>query len=409
MKNTYHTYADTLKQLKQSNQLRALKEVDTRTDKTIFFKGTPCLNLTSNDYLGLATDIELCRAFYNSIDQSDSATLVNSYGLGSSSSRLLTGNSQLYEALESRLCQWYGLDAALLFNSGYHANLGIIPALAGKNDLIFSDSLNHASIIDGIRLSNARCEVFEHNDTRALAELLKKMRPHFKNVVIITESLFSMDGDRADIEALVELKCKHNAMLYIDEAHSVGIYGAQGQGLCFETGLADQVDILLGTMGKALASHGAYIMTNSTLKSYLVNSARSLIFSTALPPLAVSWNLFLLEQMAAFDDRRTRLKQVSKEFRAALMKQGLTIAGDSHIVPVITKSNKRTVDISDALIKKGFLAFPIRPPSVPKNNSRIRFSITSDILFEDVKEVPVLISDSMENHNTKTLQLQEEY
>lgn len=396
----YQTYTQALNRLKDADQLRSFKQIDYRHTKIITYKNTPCLNLSSNDYLGLATDEALCREFYCAVDatlcRSGNSDLINQYGLGSSSSRLLTGNSILYETLENQICKWYGVDeAALIFNSGYHANLGVISALAGKNDLILSDSLNHASIIDGIRLSKARCMIFPHNDTGRLEALLEQNRAQFENVLIITESLFSMDGDRADLETLVKLKNKYKALLYIDEAHSAGVFGPEGQGLCYQAGLCDQVDILLGTMGKALASHGAYILTRPLIKSYLINTARSLIFSTSLPPVAVSWNLFILERIAEFDKKRKHLQAVSETFRTALSHAGLTTAGDSHIVPVITCDNKKTVEVSDLLFDNGFLAFPIRPPSVPVNHSRIRFSMTSDICFEDIAKIPALIQQHM--------------
>lgn len=395
MTELYQTYAQTLNRLQNAAQLRSFKEIDSRQNKIITYKNKACLNLSSNDYLGLATDQTLCEEFYAAVNrasgQSGSKNLINQYGLGASSSRLLTGNSTLYEALEDQICKWYDSKAALIFNSGYHANLGVISALAGENDLILSDSLNHASIIDGIRLSKARCLIFPHNDTGRLEELLDQNAGQFENILIITESLFSMDGDRADLKTLVELKNKYRALLYIDEAHSAGLYGPQGQGLCYEAGLCDQVDILLGTMGKALASHGAYIVTNPTIKSYLINTARSLIFSTSLPPVAVSWNLFILERMPLFDKKRKDLQTISKQFRTALGHAGLTITGDSHIIPVITCDNKKTLELSDLLFENGFLAFPIRPPSVPVNNSRIRFSMTSDIRFEEIANIPTLI------------------
>jgi len=300
------------------------------------------------------------------------------------------------------LCDFYssgspGFAAALVFNSGYHANIGMIPALAGKKDLILSDSLNHASIVDGIRLSRAECIIFQHNNMNHLKEILEKYRPRFKNTLIITESVFSMDGDRADIRRLTELKEKYKALLYIDEAHSAGVFGAHGQGLSFETGVHEKVDILLGTMGKALASHGAYAITHPTLKSYLVNSMRSLLYTTALPPVAVNWNLFILNHMKSVDSKRKKLVDISEKFRDALTQKRLSYTGDTHIIPVITGSNKKAVLLSDILVEKGFLAFPIRPPTVPENNSRLRFSLTSDIAFDDINAIPGIISNYLKN------------
>lgn len=397
MHNPYKTYFERLEEIKKADLLRSFKDIDDRRDKTITHKHKSCLNLSSNDYLGIATDTELCKEFYSHMDKEN---LINEYGLGSSSSRLLTGNSALYEKLENRLCEFYGSKAALVFNSGYHANIGIIPALAGPNDLILSDSLNHASIVDGIRLSKAKCMIFQHNDMDQLKALLEKKRSGFENTLIITESVFSMDGDRADIKELVALKEKHHALLYVDEAHSAGVFGSQGRGLSVEAGVHGRVDILLGTMGKALASHGAYAITHPTLKSYLINTMRPLLYSTALPPVAVNWNLFILNHMQYLDDRREHLCQVSEQFRNALTKKGLVHAGDTHIIPVMTGSNKKAVELSDLLIENGYLAFPIRPPTVPENNSRIRFSLTSDIRFEDIEPVPGIIAQYMETQGS---------
>ncbi|CCK81974.1 aminotransferase class I/II-fold pyridoxal phosphate-dependent enzyme [Desulfobacula toluolica] len=397
MHNPYKTYSERLEEIKKNDLLRSFKDIDNRQDKTITYKHKSCLNLSSNDYLGLATDAVLCKEFYSRMDKEN---MINEYGLGSSSSRLLTGNSGLYEALEKRFCEFYGSKAALVFNSGYHANIGIIPALAGKNDLILSDSLNHASIVDGIRLSKARCMIFQHNDMDQLRRLLEKEKNGFDNTLIITESIFSMDGDRADIKELVALKEKHNALLYVDEAHSAGVFGSHGRGLSFEAGVHDRVDILLGTMGKAFASHGAYAITHPTLKSCLVNTMRPLLYSTALPPVAVNWNLFILNRMQYWDDRRKQLSRVSEQFRNALTKKGLVHTGDTHIIPVITGSNKKAVELSDLLIENGYLAFPIRPPTVPENNSRIRFSLTSDISFEDIEPVADIIAQYMKNQGS---------
>ncbi len=381
-------FRDRLISLENKGQLRSLKNIGKREGNTIEFKNTTCLNLSSNDYLGLSTDTALCEKFYEGMDKEN---MTHEFGLGSSSSRLLTGNSDIYENLEKKLCRFYGREAALVFNSGYHANIGIIPALTGKKDLILSDTLNHASIVDGIRLSKADCMIFKHNDISDLAMLLENNRANYETVLIITESVFSMDGDLADIQALIQLKESFDTLLYVDEAHSVGIYGAQGQGLCYEVGVHGKIDILLGTMGKALASHGAYAITSCLLKDYLINHMRSLIYTTALPPVAVNWNRFIIQHMNNFSEHRKKLFKVSNAFRNALEKKHIPFLGQSHIIPVITKSNTKAVELSMLLMDHGFLAFPIRPPTVPENQSRIRFSLTSDIEYKDIEKVPDLI------------------
>jgi 8-amino-7-oxononanoate synthase len=381
-------FRDRLVSLENKDLLRSLKNMGKREGNTIGFENKTCLNLSSNDYLGLSTDTALCEKFYAGMDKEN---MIHEFGLGSSSSRLLTGNSDMYEDLEKKLCRFYDLEAALVFNSGYHANIGIIPALTGRKDLILSDALNHASIVDGIRLSKADCIIFKHNDMSDLAILLENNRANYETVLIITESVFSMEGDLADIKALVRLKESFDTLLYVDEAHSVGIYGAQGQGLCYEGGVHDKVDILLGTMGKALASHGAYVLTSRVLKNYLINQMRSLLYTTALPPVAVNWNRFIIQHMNNFSEHRKKLFKVSTAFRKALEKKNIPFLGQSHIIPVITKNNAKAVALSMLLIDHGFLVFPIRPPTVPENQSRIRFSLTSDIEYKDIERVPDLI------------------
>ncbi len=389
MKDVRIFYKKKLNDLKKMDLLRSLKKTDFRQGKTIRYNDKICLNLSSNDYLGIATDEKLCSEFYSEMNEEN---MINSYGLSSSSSRLLTGNSGLYEELENRLCRFYNRDAALIFNSGYHANTGLIPALTEKNDLILSDSLNHASVVDGIRLSKAECIIFRHIDMAHLESILEEKRDKYENVLIITEAVFSMDGDCADVKTLVELKEKFNAMLYVDEAHSVGVYGKNGQGLCCELKIHDRVDIILGTMGKALASHGAFAITDTFLKEFLINKTRSLLYTTALPPVAVNWNLFVINHMELFSEQRKKLCRVSQMFRNALKKQGISFTGETHIIPVITRSNKKAIKLAHALVDHGFLVFPIRPPTVAENNSRVRFSLTSDIEYKEIEMIPEIIS-----------------
>ncbi|MCP3940697.1 MAG: 8-amino-7-oxononanoate synthase [Desulfobacteraceae bacterium] len=380
--------------LKDKSLFRTLKHITKRQGKYIWLDHKKYLNLSSNDYLGLATQESLIQKFYGGLNNDN---CVDQFGLGSSSSRLLTGNFNLYTQLEQALCNAHDAQAALVLNSGYHANIGLIPALAGKPDLIISDSLNHASIVDGIRLSRARCIIFEHNDMEALNKILRDNTNKYQSILIVTESVFSMDGDLADIKTLVELKKKHKALLYVDEAHSIGVFGSTGLGLCHQLDLADQIDVLLVPMGKALASHGAYIITDNGIKDVLINKMRPLLYSTALPPVAMNWNLFITTRMGQFTEKRKQLDTTARWFRYQLKKLGIKHTGESHIIPIITKKNNRAVQLSKLLQEKGFLVFPIRPPTVPKNQSRIRISLTSDITPEDIAALPDLIKSVLQN------------
>ncbi|PKL15216.1 MAG: 8-amino-7-oxononanoate synthase, partial [Spirochaetae bacterium HGW-Spirochaetae-6] len=270
-----------LNSLKKQSQFRSLSPIQAREGTMALLEEKAYLNLSGNDYLGLATRMDL----QNEFQTQHLLPALEKPGLfTSSSSRLLTGNHALYTSLEEQLSRWSGMESALVFSSGYHANLGIIPALASHGDIIFSDKLNHASIQDALKLSDTKFIRYPHLDYDKLESLLKIHRSTHKKALIVSESLFSMDGDRADLKRLVELKNRYNCMLYVDEAHAAGVFGDKGIGLCEEEGILNEVDILVGTFGKALASFGAYALCSLAMKDYLINTARSLIFTTALPP-----------------------------------------------------------------------------------------------------------------------------
>lgn len=384
----YKTYQERLDRIKNQHLLRQLHCIDSRHKKMISVNNNTCLNLSSNDYLGLATDETIIQIFYN---QMNASNRINEFGLGASSSRLLTGNFALYEKLESKIQELYQRSGALVFNSGYHANIGMIPILAKDGDLILSDSLNHASIIDGVSLSKADRIIFRHSDLNHLADILARERDRYKRVLIITESVFSMDGDLADLPELVKIKDRYEALLYVDEAHSVGVYGKNGLGLCEETLAMNSIDIILGTCGKALASHGAYAVTNRIIKNVLINDMRSLLYTTALPPVVVNWNLYIISRLHEFKHQRKNLKLVSTQFKKELERFDLKTPGHSHILPVLTFDNKKAILLTEKLLEYGFLTYPIRPPTVSENQSRIRISLTSDIDFKDISEIPELI------------------
>lgn len=296
----------TLCALAREGNLRTLPEV--RHDGIwIEQDGRRMLNMSSNDYLGLASDATLQDEFWQSLPERDRL-------LSASSSRLLTGNFDVHQELETLLAERFGRESALTFSSGYHLNTGILPAVADVHTLILADKLVHASLIDGIRLSSATCIRYRHQDYRQLQSLLEKHRTNFERMIIVTESVFSMDGDVAPLAELVELKKAFpNVMLYVDEAHAIGVRGKRGLGIAEEQGCLADIDFLCGTFGKALASVGAYVVCSRLMHDYLVNRMRTLIFTTALPPLNVAWTKFVFSRLDGWEDRRIRLASIGGE------------------------------------------------------------------------------------------------
>ena len=374
-------YSDSLAQLAASGRLRTLKPLVGRNGCRIVYKGREMLNLTSNDYLGLAGDKAMHQKFYAGMH---TGNILDDFGLGAASSRLLTGDSPNTHQLEETLQTTYGKAACLLFNSGYHANIGILPALFGKNDLILSDKLNHASIMDGMRLCQAQHKRYRHCDYEHLAGLLEKYRKSFDRVVIVSESVFSMDGDVAALAQLVAIKRQYDCLLYIDEAHAIGLYGPSGLGMAEEQGQLECVDLLVGTFGKALASVGAFLLCSATIREYLVNHSRSFIFTTALPPVVLSWNHFIFKEMLSYGKKRANLRVLSAALRNNLREHNFRTAGATNIVPVLLGEDSLTVALAEAMLELGYLIFPVRPPTVPEGTSRFRLSLTADMVAADL-------------------------
>ncbi len=367
-----------LSELRNREQYRQLREIPQNSG----------LNLSGNDYLGISANDEFREEFYQRIKLPE-----YSYGslFSASSSRLLTGNHQGYTELENKLSEWYGGRAALVFNSGYHANIGILPALAGSGDIILSDKLNHASIIDGIRLSGAEFHRYPHLDYARLEKLLQENYGTQKRIFIITESVFSMDGDIADLQILTTLKQRYNAILLVDEAHAAGVFGATGAGIAEATGLIDQIDILIGTFGKALCSSGAYAIMHQSVREYLINKMRPLIFTTGLPPIVTCWTSFILDKVFGMNVQREHLQKLSKKFRNALTLAGGKTGGNSQIVPLIVGENNIAVKLAEQLRQEGYLVFPVRPPTVPPGTARLRFSLSANMSSEQLMPLTELI------------------
>ena len=385
-------YKKSLGDLRRTGRIRQLRPLADRTGCRVMYKGRRFLNLTSNDYLGLAGNARLLRRFYSSRNDEN---LLDGYGLGVASSRLLTGDIETAHQLEERLRTEYGRPAALLFNSGYHANIGILPALLGKGDLVVSDKLNHASIHDGMRLCRAEHRRYWHCDYDHLQEILESSRGKYGRIVIVSESVFSMDGDVADLGRLVDLKKRYKALLYVDEAHAVGLYGPRGLGKAEEQGVLGKVDILMGTFGKAYASIGAFVLCAADIRDYLINHSRSLIFTTALPPVVIHWNLFVFQQVLQMQDQREHLTAIAGKLRRALTEKGLATGGSTNIVPVMIGDNQLAVDLAEEMREEGYLIFPVRPPTVPEGTARFRISLTADMLWQDLEGLAGLLAARM--------------
>lgn len=377
MNDICQSYKDELQRLDASGNLRKLPSV-VHDGKWVIDGGRKMLNLSSNDYLGLSTDKALRQEFISN-------RMTEECLFSSSSSRLLTGNYTIYDRLETLLADLFGTESALVFCSGYHMNTGILPAVTDSTTLILADKLVHASIIDGIRLSQAQCVRYRHQDYKQLEMLLQKHKDNFSRIIIVTESIFSMDGDIAPLYKLVELKKMYpNVMLYVDEAHAIGVRGDNGLGIAEEQGCIHDIDFLCGTFGKALSSVGAYVICRKAIREFLVNRMRTLIFTTALPPVNVAWTYFIVEHLSQMKERRNALNLVSSRLRDALQAKGCDVASESHIVPMIVGKSSDTILKAEEMQRKGFYVLPVRPPTVPEGTSRLRFSLTAAVSEEEV-------------------------
>lgn len=371
----YDDYKRILEELKSHSHFRNLKNYEKKDEKYIYYKGKKLLNLSSNNYLNIADNQAITQEFLDNVG--------NRYSFGSASARLLTGTLPVYQELEELLSSLYGKESTLLYNSGYHANVGISSALNQKGDVVFSDKLNHASIIDGMRLSDGKFFRFPHNDMHALEKLLERERKNFNNAFIITESVFSMDGDVEDLKKIVELKKKYNCIMIIDEAHAFGVFGEKGLGVAEELGIIDDVDLLVGTFGKAIGSMGAFVTGSKTMIDFLINKSRSFIFSTALPPINIAFSKWIIEtQISKTVQKRKNMLNLAKKF-----------GSQSHIIPVVIGENKDTVDLCEVLFHNGYFTLPIRPPTVPVGTSRLRLSLTADIREEELQTLKEKIDE----------------
>jgi 8-amino-7-oxononanoate synthase len=331
----------------------------------VLLDGQPVLLLCSNNYLGLADHPQVRNA------AADAATR---WGVGSGASRLVSGTMTIHRRLEERLADFKRREAALLFGSGYLANCGVVAALARPGDVVFSDALNHASIIDGCRLSRADVFVYDHCDVEHLAWGIE--RAGGRGSLIVTDGVFSMDGDIAPLREIVELARRHALRVVVDEAHGTGAIGPSGRGAAAEAGVDDEIDVIVGTLGKALGSYGAFVACDRTMARYLVNAARTFIFSTALPPPAVAAAQSALELLRERPQRATRLQANAAALRSALTDEGFDVAGSrTQIVPLVVGPADLAMQICEAALDGGVFAQAIRPPTVPAGTSRLRLAV----------------------------------
>lgn len=378
-------YAGQLDQLKQQGNFRQFTS-NRQQGKWITIQNRTMLNLASNDYLGLAADLHLREEFLDTLN-------IERALFSSSSSRLLTGNFAEYEQFENSLSKAFGR-AALLFNSGYHMNIGILPALCDSKTVILADKLVHASMIDGIRLSTAQYVRYRHNDLQHLEQLLQKYHQdeQIERIIVVTESIFSMDGDETDLAALAQLKQRFvKTMLYVDEAHAIGVRGEHGLGCAEQYGVMDQIDFLVGTFGKAIASVGGYIICNSIIRDYLINKMRPLIFSTALPPISMAWSDFIFNKVLSMQLQRQHLAEMSQYLQQAVIAKGFSSPSSSHIIPVIVGESQAAIEKARHVQQQGFYAMPVRPPTVPQNSSRLRISLTALVQKNELEQLVVCL------------------
>lgn len=359
-----------MKKEKILEELERLQEI--KNYRVLREQNEKLLNLSSNDYLGIANDVTLKEEFYKEYRPK----------LSSSSSRLIDGSYSEIMELEKRAEEIYG-KPCIMFNSGFDANSSLIETFCDKNALILTDRLNHASIYDGIVNSGAEFLRYKHLDMMGLEKLLQKYSDRYEDIFVISESVYSMDGDVADIEKLVELKRKYNFSLMLDEAHSYGVYG---YGIAYNLNLVSEIDFLVIPLGKGGGSVGAMVICEEYLKNYIINKNRKFIFSTALPPVNSSWNLFILGKMEEFDERRVKLELLKNHTLKLLKERGIETTSTTHIISIIIGDNERIGKIGQNMKERGYLLYPVKEPTVPKGTARFRIGLNPYITFEEIEK-----------------------
>lgn len=374
-----------LDDLRDRGLYRKLRLISGPQGPRVLLDGKPVLLLCSNNYLGLADHPRVRKA---------AADAAMRWGAGAGASRLVSGNMTIHRRLEERISEFKGSEACVLFGSGYLANAGIVSALAREGDVVFSDSLNHASIVDGCRLAKARTFVYDHRDMDHLEFGLREAGG--RGALIVTDGIFSMDGDIAPLEDIVELASRFDARVMVDDAHGMGTIGPGGRGSVAAAGLEDEVDIVVGTLGKSLGAYGAYACTSRTMAKYLVNTARTLIFSTALPPPAVAAAAAALELLAEEPQRVERLQRNARVMREALAEQGMRTGGSTtQVLPLVVGQADDAVRVCERALERGIFAQAIRPPTVPDGSSRLRLAVMASHTRTELQEAATVLAQAI--------------
>lgn len=350
---------------RQGHQLRTLQPLTPMPGAMVEIDGKPIVNFSSNDYLGLSRHPALIEGANRYLAR---------YGAGATASRLVSGNYDCFADIETRLARLKGSEAALIMNSGFQANVSLIPTLVNRDSLVLADRLCHNSIYQGVLLSRARLLRFRHNDLDHLRELLRRHGQAHRRVLVITESVFSMDGDCADLTALIDISKDHQAMLLVDEAHATGVLGINGMGLAN----GKDVDLIMGTFGKGLGSYGAYVACSAEMREYLINFCPGFIYSTALPPQVLGAIDAALDLVPSMDRERGYLQSLAHYLRQGVQQMGLsTGASTTQIVPLILGEDQAALNLAQWLLQHGMLAAAIRPPTVEQGRARLRVTLTS--------------------------------
>jgi 8-amino-7-oxononanoate synthase len=374
-----------LAELERLGLHRRLRMVSGPQGPRVLLDGKPVLLLCSNNYLGLADHPKVREA---------AADAAMRWGVGAGASRLVSGTMTIHRRLEERLAEFEGSEGCVLFGSGYLANLGVIGALAGPGDTIFSDQLNHASIVDGCRASRAEVVVYRHLDSDHLERCLRRHGGEGRRL-IVTDSVFSMDGDVAPLAEIVELARAYDARVAVDEAHATGALGDGGRGAVAQAGLQGEVDVLVGTLGKALGSYGAYVCASEEMVRYLVNTARPLIFSTAPSPPSVAGALAALELLEDRPHKMARLHGAARTLRRALADEGFGVReSDMHIVPLVVGDSEDAMRLCQAALERGVFAQAIRPPTVPNGTSRLRLAAMASHTTSELRQAANVLADA---------------
>ena len=380
-----------IRALQEKGRYRFLRRLSTPQDARIVIEGKEVLNFSSNNYLGLANHPEVVAAL---------ARYAGQYGVGSGASRLISGHMDVHAELEEAVARFKGAEACLTFSAGYMANLGILSTLGGPDAAIFSDELNHASIVDGCRLSRARVEIYRHADVGHLEDLLRASSARTK--IVVTDSVFSMDGDIAPLPGLVEVKERHGAILVVDDAHATGVLPPQGRGSAKRFGLSDRVEIQMGTFSKALGTYGAYLCATRKMVDYFINKCRPFIFNTGLPPAIAGATLVSIGILEREPERLAALWENGKAFRREMEGRGRETGSDTAIVPILVGSDGDTMAVSGALFDRGVFVHGIRPPTVPEGTGRLRLTLMATHTEEMVRTAAAKIDEALRERGIGT-------